>query len=48
MEQETITILPQAKIEEKGPVIEITGLVKSFGENNHVLKGGFSEPNTLK
>lgn len=39
MEQETITILPHAKIEDKVPVIEITGLVKSFGENNHVLKG---------
>ncbi|NGY38824.1 ATP-binding cassette domain-containing protein [Flavobacterium sp. XN-5] len=39
MEQETITLLPQAKNEEKGPVIEITGLVKSFGEHNHVLKG---------
>jgi phospholipid/cholesterol/gamma-HCH transport system ATP-binding protein len=25
--------------EEKVPVIEIKGLVKSFGENNHVLKG---------
>jgi phospholipid/cholesterol/gamma-HCH transport system ATP-binding protein len=32
-------ILTPVKNEEKVPVIEIKGLVKSFGENNHVLKG---------
>lgn len=39
MEQAATTILPQVSIEEKVPVIEIKGLVKTFGENNHVLKG---------
>jgi phospholipid/cholesterol/gamma-HCH transport system ATP-binding protein len=39
MEQEATTIIPQGKIKEKEAVIEIKGLVKSFGENNHVLKG---------
>jgi len=39
MEKESTTILPQALIEEKGAVIEIKGLFKTFGENNHVLKG---------
>lgn len=39
MEQEAKTILPQVTSEEKVPVIEIKGLVKTFGENNHVLKG---------
>jgi phospholipid/cholesterol/gamma-HCH transport system ATP-binding protein len=39
MEQEATIIIPQVKTEEKLPVIEIKGLVKSFGENNHVLKG---------
>lgn len=39
MEQEITTILTQATIEDKMPVIEIKGLSKSFGENNHILKG---------
>jgi phospholipid/cholesterol/gamma-HCH transport system ATP-binding protein len=39
MEQEATIIIPQGKIKEKEAVIEIKGLVKSFGENNHVLKG---------
>lgn len=39
MEQGATIILPPVKNEGKVPVIEIKGLVKSFGENNHVLKG---------
>ncbi|MEZ7498573.1 ATP-binding cassette domain-containing protein [Flavobacterium sp. Arc3] len=39
MEQESTTTLPQVTMEEKGPVIEIKGLFKTFGANNHVLKG---------
>jgi phospholipid/cholesterol/gamma-HCH transport system ATP-binding protein len=38
MEQEATIILPQLKMKKKTAVIEIKGLVKSFGENNHVLK----------
>lgn len=39
MKQEQTTLIPKVKLEEKLPVIEINGLVKSFGANNQVLKG---------